>query len=288
LASAIFGALKGDVETVFNDTVTALVDDGRRVHAEFARSAARDFDLVVGADGLHSRVRRLAFGPETEFEQYLGLVVGVFDVAGYRPRDELVAVSHTEVGGQILRVALRNDTTVFAFTFRHDGEVPIDDVLAQQQLLRWSLRKMGGEVPAVLAQMPQAHTFYLDRASQIRMPSWSLGRVALVGDAAACPSLLAGQGSALAMVEAYVLATELNRAADHRSAFAAYERKLAAVVRTKQDAAIGLTLAFAPRNRAQLFLRNAAMGLMALPFVATLVMARSLRDPISLPSFPVG
>jgi len=147
---------------------------------------------------------------------------------------------------------------------------------------------MGGEIPGVLALMPQARTFYLDRASQIRMPSWSRGRIALVGDAGACPSLLAGQGSALAMVEAYILATELARTDDHRAAFAAYERQLATLVRQKQDAAIGLGVAFAPRTRAQLALRNVAMNLMALPFVANLVMGRSLRDPITLPPFPAA
>jgi 2-polyprenyl-6-methoxyphenol hydroxylase-like FAD-dependent oxidoreductase len=105
--------------------------------------------------------------------------------------------------------------------------------------------------------MQQARTFYFDRVSQIRMPSWSRGRVALVGDAAACPSLLAGQGSALAMVEAYVLAAELARShSDHANAFARYERRLAPFLRSKQDAAQGLGLAFAPRNRLQLSVRN--------------------------------
>ena len=160
---------------------------------------------------------------------------------------------------------------------------------AQQELLRTRLRDVGWEVPAMLARMPQARTFYFDRASQIRMPSWSRGRVALIGDAAACPSLLAGQGSALAMVEAYVLAAELHRSGgDHRAAFAAYERPLAPVVRAKQDAAIGLRAAFAPRNRLQLLLRNTVMALMGIPLVADLAMGRSLRDPIELPPPPTG
>ena len=80
------------------------------------------------------------------------------------------------------------------------------------------------------------------------MPSWSRGRVALVGDAAACPSFLAGQGSALAMVESYTLAAELARSSDHREAFARYEQRLAPLLRSKQDAAKGLGLAFAPNT----------------------------------------
>ena len=99
----------------------------------------------------------------------------------------------------------------------------------------------------------------MDRASQIRMPSWSRGRIALVGDAGAAPSLLAGQGSALAMIESYVLAYELHEAhGDHRAAFAGYEQRLAQLVRGKQDAATRMGAAFAPRNRMQLLARNAA------------------------------
>src|SRR5699024_11736175 len=129
-------------------------------------------------------------------------------------------------------------------------------------------------------------TFYLDRASQIRMPSWSTGRIALVGDAAAAPSLLAGQGAALAMVEAYVLATQLRDFnGDHSQAFIAYQHQVDSVIRTKQDAARSLGTAFPPRTRRKLFLRNTALRLMKLPFVADLVMGRSLRDPIELPKW---
>lgn len=121
------------------------------------------------------------------------------------------------------------------------------------------------------------------------MPSWSRGRVALVGDAAACPSLLAGQGSALAMVEAYVLAAELARAhGDHVEAFARYGARLGPLLRSKQDAARGLGLAFAPRTRAALAVRNTVMRLLGLPHVPDLVMGRSLRDAVELPALPVA
>ena len=289
LSRAIYDAAHSAVETVFGDTVRSLDDDGDRVMVEFEHGAPRDFDLVVGADGVHSRIRGLAFGRDEEFERYLGITVAVFDVAGYRPRDELVAVMHTEVGHQVLRLAVRDDVTMFCFMFRYDSEVPQDDVAAQQDLLRHRLRGVGWEVPAILERMPQARTFYMDRASQIRMPSWSRGRIALVGDAGAAPSLLAGQGSALAMIESYVLAYELHEAhGDHRAAFAGYERRLAQLVRGKQDAATRMGAAFAPRNRMQLLLRNAVVGLMVIPPIANMAMGRSLIDPIRLPPVPVG
>jgi len=161
--------------------------------------------------------------------------------------------------------------------------VPGDDIAAQQ--LRTRLADKGWETPAILNLMPQASTFYFDSVSQIRMPSWTRGRVALVGDAAACPSFLAGQGSALAMVESYILAAELTRSSDYSEAFARYESRLAPLLRSKQDAAVGLGLAFAPKNKFQLLVRNTVMKLMVLPKVADLAMGGSFRDAVELPTF---
>jgi 2-polyprenyl-6-methoxyphenol hydroxylase-like FAD-dependent oxidoreductase len=284
LAAVIYQALDGRAELILDDTVAALADDGDRVRVDFDSGQTRDFDLVVGADGLHSRVRRLVFGPDEQFETYLDMVVTAFEAQGYRPRDELVAMMHAGVGFQTLRLSLRDDRTLFLFTVRHHGEVPTEDQDAQQGLLRARLAGTGWETPAILELMPQATTFYFDAVSQIRMPSWSRGRVALVGDAAACPSFLAGQGSALAMVESYTLAAELARCTDHRQAFTRYQQRLAPLLRSKQDAARGLGLAFAPKNRLQLLTRNTVMRLMGLPKVADLVMGRSFRDAVELPT----
>jgi 2-polyprenyl-6-methoxyphenol hydroxylase-like FAD-dependent oxidoreductase len=213
------------------------------------------------------------------------MVVAAFEARGYRPRDELVAMMHADVGFQTLRASLRDDVTLFLLTVRHHGPVPTDDRAAQHTLLRTKLVGAGWETPAILELMPHATTFYCDAVSQIRMPSWTRGRVALVGDAAACPSFLAGQGSALAMVESYTLAAELARCSDHSEAFARYEQRLTPLLRSKQDAAVGLGLAFAPKNRLELLARNTVMRLMGLPKVADLAMGRSFRDAIELPIF---
>jgi 2-polyprenyl-6-methoxyphenol hydroxylase-like FAD-dependent oxidoreductase len=158
----------------------------------------------------------------------------------------------------------------------------------QEALLHARFASAGWEVPAILQQMPRAESIYMDRVSQVHMPSWTRGRVALLGDAASCPSLLSGQGSALAMVEAYVLATELARAPSHAEAFAAYEKQLMPFLRTKQKAAERLALTFAPKNGFQLFVRNTVMRAMTLPGVTKLAAGNSFYDKIELPPVPVA
>ncbi len=285
LSAVIFESLAHEVELILGDTVQKFDDDGNRVRVTFEGGTTRDFDLVIGADGLHSRVRRLTFGPDADYEKYLGMVVAAFQGTGYPQRNDLVALMYADIGFQALRLSLRDDVTLFLFSVRHDGVAPLERP-AQEALLREKLSNAGWEVPAMLEVMSGANDFYFDSVSQIRMSSWSKGRVALVGDAAAAPSFLAGQGSALGMVEGYTLATELAGNSDHREAFARYHERLAPLLRSKQDAAQGLGLAFAPKNRFQLFIRNTVLKMMGLPKVADIAMGRSFHDAVELPAFP--
>jgi len=289
LAAVISEALAGKVEMIFGETVRAIDDEGARVRVTFENSGvARDFDLVVGADGLHSIVRRFVFGPDERFEKYLGFKIAAFDIKGYRPRDELVAKLYTEVGFQVTSFPMHEDATMFALTFRDEApEIPSSRA-AQEALLRTRFAAGAWETPQILAHMSGADALYMDRVSQIRMPSWSRGRVVLLGDAAACPSLLAGQGSALAMVEAYVLAAKLASTPTIADALASYERSLAPFLLSKQRAAERLALAFAPKNSAQLFLRNSVVKLMGIPLVAKLAAGKSFHDAIELPAPPGG
>ncbi len=286
LAAVIYDALGGGAELILDDTVAEIVERDDRVRVRLESGSERDFELVVGADGLHSRIRKLIFGPDALFEKYLGLVVAAYEAPGYQPRDELVAIMHADVGFQVVRLSLHNDVTLVLITARHDGPVPTDDQAAQQALIRMKLAGKGWETAALSQLMSRSTSYYFDAVSQIRMPSWTRGRVALIGDAAAAPSFLAGQGSALAMVEAYTLAAELARSpADHRQAFDRYHRRLGPLLQSKQEAATSLGLAFAPKNRAQLLARNTVMRLMQLPRVAGLTMGRSFYDAVELPPF---
>lgn len=292
LAAVLFNSLEGRVETIFGDTVDRIEQGDDAVDVTLQSGAARRFDLVIGADGLHSQVRRVVFGPDERFEKYLGYQVAAFEVQGYRPRDELVYVSYTEVGQQVARFSLRNDRTMFLFIFT-DGDpqgASVHGIDEQKALLRRRFGNSGWECPAILDALDSAGEIYFDRVSQIRMgpqqESWSRGRVCLIGDAAFCVSFLAGQGAALAMIAGYLLAGELHRAGgDHRAAFARYQERFGPFAADKQRAAIRFASAFAPRSRLGLFLRNQVVRMMNFRPIANFAIGRDLTDRIELPEY---
>jgi 2-polyprenyl-6-methoxyphenol hydroxylase-like FAD-dependent oxidoreductase len=247
---------------------------------------------VVGADGLHSKVRKLVFGAEREYEKYLGYRVAAFEAAGYRPRDELAFVMYREVGQQVSRFAMRGDRTMFLFIFEDksfDGTAD-DNIRDQKALLRKRFEHSGWECPQILNALDNSDDLYFDRVSQIRMNRgqdlWTRGRVTLVGDAASCVSLLAGQGSALAMVAAYIVAGELHRChGDYPRAFERYQELFAPHVLKKQEAARRFAGYFAPRSKTSLFLQNRMMSLMNIDWIADLVVGRDFADDIALPEY---
>ena len=290
LAACIYACLDGKIETLFGDRVVRLEQSGSGVEVGFAARPARHFDLVIGCDGLHSGIRQMVFGDEQQFEKYLGFKVAAFEARGYAPRDELVYLTHTAVGRLIGRFALNDDRTMFLFTFRDDDPSLPATLEEQKALLRDQFRPMGWETPQIFDALDRTSDLYFDRASQIHMgpapDSWSRGRVALLGDAAFAVSLLAGQGTALSMIAAYILAGELRRAGgDYTRAFTAYQARFGPFVLGKQKAVPRLAGFFAPRSRLELFVRNRAMSLMHLPWIAALAMNRDIADRIELPEY---
>ncbi len=224
LAAAIYRTIDGKVETRYGDSITAIDQLGDGVRLTFEHAPPETFDLVIGADGLHSNVRRLQFGPEADYLHYLGCKVAACVVDGYRPRDEprLRHLQHPD--HQIARFALRGDRTMFLFVFRSEHS---DDGEPAKEQLRNEFGHLGWECPQILAAVDDVDDLYFDVVSQVRMDRWSHDRVLLIGDAAGCISLLGGEGTGLAMTEAYVAAGELAHAGgDHRRAFDEYESRL--------------------------------------------------------------
>ncbi len=288
LAKNIYRKVEGRCETIFGDSIAGIQQDTHGVDVAFDRAPFRRFDVVVGADGLHSIVRKLTFGEENRFEKFLGYSVAAFEVSGYRPRNEDVYMNYSTPGKQVGRLSLRNDRTLFLFVFADErGEViDCDDTESQREALRTQFGNLGWECPQILAAMESCPELYFDGVSQIRMDTWSKGRVGLIGDAAFCPSLLAGQGSALAMIAAYVLAGELSRTPNSpEAALKRYEELLHSFMLAKQQAAEKLAASFTPKTRWGLFLRNQITKAFTIPFVAKLVMGGSLLDRIDLPDY---
>jgi 2-polyprenyl-6-methoxyphenol hydroxylase-like FAD-dependent oxidoreductase len=288
LAAAIYRTVENDVETIYSDRITEIDNRADRVTVTFEHAPQRDFDLVVGADGLHSAVRRLIFGADPRHSRYLGCQVAACVVDGYQPREELTYVTHNLPGGQVGRFALRDDRTLFLFIFRS----PVPDVPegpeAGKARLRREFAGAGWECPQILTALDGADDLYFDEVSQIRLDRWSKGRVALVGDAAACVSLLAGEGTGLALIETFVLAGELQRAnGDFRRAFGAYEARLRSFIEAKQDGAISFVSFFAARSRLGIWLRNMGLRAMNIGPISDLVFARTLRDDIELPEYQI-
>jgi 2-polyprenyl-6-methoxyphenol hydroxylase-like FAD-dependent oxidoreductase len=284
LAAALFEACNG-IPSHFGVSIAGLKQDRDGVTATLSNGQQDRFDLVVGADGLHSQVRALTFGPEVRFETSLGCHVAAFRLRGYPRRDELTYVSRTVPMRQVARVALRDDQTLVLLICRSeliDGDPPREQ---QKAALRRAFGVMKWEVPDILNRMDAVDDVYFDRVSQIHLPQWSAGRVALIGDAAACASLLAGEGTGLAMIEAYVLAGELHRAGGHIDrALAAFEAQLRSFVTTKQRAALRLRSFFAPRTALALRVRNIAVRSLSIPLVANRFIG-SLRDDLELPNY---
>ncbi|SER99740.1 FAD-dependent monooxygenase [Lentzea albida] len=227
------------VEYVFGDRIAGLVQDADGVDVTFASGGSRRFDLVIGADGLHSSLRAMVFGPRERYLHHLGLVLAFFTVPNEFGIDRWMIDHKDAATGRSAGLRpLRDATQAMAmFSFPATGfDIDHRDVEAQKRLLREHAAGLGWLAPRILAHADDAPDFYLDQVAQVVMDRWSDGRVALIGDAAFSPSPMSGQGTGLALVGAYVLAGELAAAGwDPEKGFAAYEARMRPMVEASQE-----------------------------------------------------
>ncbi len=293
LSAAYYDAGSDHVEYLFGDSITAISPDGE---VTFEREAPRRFDVVVGADGLHSNVRRLVFGEDAGRTQFLGGYLAVLSVPKMiaAEGEMILHVGAGRLAGLYTAQALDDARALFMFRSKTELEYHHRDALRQKELLRAAFAGMHATVDGWLDELDGTPAFYFDSITQLQMDSWSRGRVTLVGDAGYCPGPAVGGSTSLAVLGAYVLAGELAQArGDHVRAFAAYEQELGETVRRSRAFARGAAKTLLPGSRAALWATTRGLQLVSLlPSSLTTAIAKlntkgvRMHDSMRLKDYP--
>jgi 2-polyprenyl-6-methoxyphenol hydroxylase-like FAD-dependent oxidoreductase len=255
LERVLYSHVKDDIRLLFDTTVQSFRQEQERsgVQVSLTDGTTREFDLLVGADGVHSQVRSLAFGDEQRFTRFLGYYTAAF-ILEDRLREQVVADALYTLnvpGRQVAVYPIRSDKLATLFVYKANRTVHDFSAENAARELRAVYGGLDWIVPALLEWCDRSG-LYFDEVSQVELPRWSAGRVVLVGDACQCVSLAAGQGASLAMVGAYVLAEELTRHGnDLPSALRRYEERLKPSIEKKQKAGRRLARWFVPESRLQ-------------------------------------
>ncbi|MEU7894030.1 FAD-dependent monooxygenase [Nonomuraea sp. NPDC049152] len=263
LEQALAGTVNGNVEIRHQQTITEVRQSDDGVAVTFADGREEDFDLLIGADGVHSATRRLVFGPERDYARHLGYHLACFPLPDdhelgptrfhYTSQGRQVVVYRTDRPGEMI--------ALFLYKARDEGVIPRAARLAR---LRKEFAGMGWITPRLLDGAPADASIFMDSMTQIVMPGWHHGRVALVGDACGCMTLVSAQGVSMAMGGAYLLAKALHRhLGDHRAAFAEYERRMLPEVAHRQRNARAVARTLIPSTRLGTSTQNLVMRLLA-------------------------
>lgn len=289
LARILYDAVRDDVDYRFGFRVASIDDNGERVDVTFSDASTGSYDLVIGADGLHSGTRRLVFGPEEQYVTQLGQCFGFFDVEN-RLRLDHFGMAYIDAGRTAALQGIDPDEPARASFFLTDPRLDFDyrDTEGNKRLFAQRYAGMGWEVPRLLEGLAEAPEVYFDSIAQVHLNSYSRGRVCLIGDAAWCASPRSGMGTTLAMVGAYVLGHEIQAAGeDYAAAFARYQRQLAPYVARCQKLAIDALKTERLSSGRLTPLRNVALRLLRVPGVSKLVARQSLAvaRSFTLPSY---
>ncbi|MBO3735457.1 FAD-dependent monooxygenase [Glycomyces niveus] len=262
LTAILYSKVRDDVEFRFNDTIETLDQSADQVDITFRSGEQRTFDVVIGADGMHSHTRGLLFGPEASFHRYLGYRFAVFTMPNTLGLSHELVMWNAPGKSAALYATGTGNEALHAFLNVHQPQQAgraLRNPEAQKDQIADTFKGSAWKVPDIIHAMRNADDLFADAVGQIRMPTWSSGRVALVGDAAYAPSFLTGQGTSLALVGAYMLAHALATHPDHQTAFAAYEQTARDFTTANQALVDHGTAALFPTTAHDLEQRNARL-----------------------------
>jgi 2-polyprenyl-6-methoxyphenol hydroxylase-like FAD-dependent oxidoreductase len=285
LATLLYDQTCNDVEYIFGDKITAIVDRGDRVQVSFAKEADRDFDLIVIADGQSSKTRELFFDTSTSPIYRLGQYTSYFSIP-YEESDGTWSRWYNAPGGRVvmLRPDGKGTTTTRAFLTISSSPNGLEklDVDGQKAEIHKLFADAGWETPRVLSAMEKSTDFYLQEVAQVKMDTWSKGRVVLLGDAAYCPSPISGMGTSVAIVGAYILAGEIARHEDHKDAFASYETLLRPYITKAQSLPPGAPRFATPQTEWGIYILNTVLSVVS--FGVRVGVARFFKRFLSPPA----
>jgi 2-polyprenyl-6-methoxyphenol hydroxylase-like FAD-dependent oxidoreductase len=263
LARLLCDASRNDAEYIFGDQITALQETPNGVDVRFESGAERHFDLLIGADGLHSRVRELAFGPETAFVHHAGFYFATMPLPDEKPDPGKVLLYNRP--GRAIAIHPARDKALCAFIFRHPQVPDFNprDSTQHRLILKAAYDNQGWRSGELIEKVMVADDLYFDAVSQVTLDTWSRGHIALVGDAASCLSLFGG-GSSNAIIGAQILATELGAGQDHGTAFARYEQQHRPLVESRLRNFSRTSAQIVPKTSAGIAMRNLAIRLVPL------------------------
>ncbi|MGW1495404.1 FAD-dependent monooxygenase [Streptomyces sp. NPDC002402] len=288
LARILYERTRDNVEYIFGDSIATLNADADGVDATFENSEPRRFDLVVGADGLHSHTRRLVFGDEKRFKRHLGAYISIFTAPNDLALDRWETY-HALPNKLVCAYSSGGESTAKNMFVFGAPELSYDyrDMAGQKKILTDVFTGDGWEIPRMLDNAAAADDFYFDSISLIEMESWSKGRVVLLGDAAHCASPASGQGTGLALIGAYTLAGELAAASgDHSVAYERYERLMRPGVAVNQKFAEGFAKEMTVSSKGRIRLRMTLVRM--LPYMPWKnLIAKKITEDVQKAAFAV-
>ena len=281
LEQILYNHVKDKVNILYNLSIDSIEQSEKDISVKLSDGSTKTFDYIVGADGQHSNVRNLLFGPEHQFEKFLGYYTASYTLDNFLDEDRIF-YSYTIPKTQIGLYSIRGNRIATFFIWRsHQLEYPHHDVERKKRILRETFQNIKWYTPDLLNALDKTADFYFDAVSQIDMNQWYNNRVVLVGDACQCVSLIAGEGSGLAMAGSYILAGELKASnGDHQLAFENYQKKMKPEIVRKQAMAQDFAGTFVPDTKTSLWFRNKMSGLITAPIFSKYFINRFLSDTL--------